>query len=439
MIVAEDRPQGAAVGVAFSGGRDSLALLHVTCHAARRLGLPVLAIHVHHGLLPQADGWQRSARRLCARWRARGLPVRLRCQRVQGAPSAGESIEAWARRVRYAAMRAIAHEEGVGLVLLGHHRRDQAETVLLQALRAGGPSGLAAMPRTIERDGIVWARPWLEASRESIEAYLRRHRLKPVEDPSNAEGRLARSRLRTVVWPSLLRAFPDAEVALEVAARRAHEAAAILDEVAALDLAPATEGDALLVEPWLRLSQPRRANALRAWLRRRLGRGAPQSLVDRLLAELPSSRVGRWPLRPGEEIVLYRGRLTTAVRRSICEGPAMPIDLSVPGQFVVEPWSGRFLVRPVGAKGVRPAQLRGLRLAARQGGEQFQYGAKSVPRSLKKQYQARAIPAGDRRGPLVWCGDELVYVPGLGIDARFWAPPGEPQLSIEWIEGNAPE
>ena len=65
MIVAEDHPQGGAVGVAFSGGRDSLALLHVTCHAARRLGLQVLAIHVHHGLLPQADGWQRSARRLC--------------------------------------------------------------------------------------------------------------------------------------------------------------------------------------------------------------------------------------------------------------------------------------------------------------------------------------------------------------------------------------
>ena len=110
----------------------------------------------------------------------------------------------------------MAREEGASLLLLAHHRRDQAETWLLQALRGGGPAGLAAMPRCAERAGLVWARPWLDQPRSAIEAYLRQHLLTWVDDQSNADQRFARNRLRAIVWPAMLEAFTDAEAALSM-------------------------------------------------------------------------------------------------------------------------------------------------------------------------------------------------------------------------------
>ena len=182
--------------MAVSGGRDSTALWHVTARAARGTAIEVVALHVHHGLQAQADDWVIHLRRQAARWAASGLPVRLCWVRLQRSPARGDSIEAWARRERYATLAALARDEGIGTVLLAHHRLDQAETFVLQALRGAGPAGLAAMPRRAERDGIVWVRPWLDQPREAIEAHVRRHRLSHVDDPSNAGNRLACSRLR---------------------------------------------------------------------------------------------------------------------------------------------------------------------------------------------------------------------------------------------------
>ena len=203
----------------------------------------------------------------------------------------------------------MAHAHDVGLVLLAQHRRDQAETWLLQALRGGGPAGLSAMPTAVQRDGITWARPWLDQPREAIEAYLRRHRLGSVSDSSNADPRFARARLRTSVWPALLAAFPDAEVALTRSAARAQEAAAVLDDVAAVDLVPTLHEGELRVAAWKQLSAPRRANVLRAWLAGRLPGGVPESLVKRLATELQPQRAARWPAGGGW-LVLRKGCLS---------------------------------------------------------------------------------------------------------------------------------
>ena len=121
----------------------------------------MVALHVHHGLNPAADRWLAHGRALCERWARRGLPVEFAATKLAGGPGAGESIEAWARRARYRALRQMALERGIDLVLLAHHRRDQAETFLLQALRGGGVAGLSAMPGQVRREGVTWARPWL--------------------------------------------------------------------------------------------------------------------------------------------------------------------------------------------------------------------------------------------------------------------------------------
>jgi tRNA(Ile)-lysidine synthase len=292
-----------AVAVAASGGRDSTALLHVTVRWARELDLEVIALHVHHGLMPEADAWLEHVRK-----QARRFGAGFSFERLQGAPARGDSVEAWARAARYAALARLARAAGCELVLLAQHRRDQAETFLIQALRGGGAAGLASMPAVVKRDGITWARPWLSCSRETIEAYVRRHRLSHIEDPSNADPRFARSRLRAL-WPALSDAFPDAEVTLARAAERAAAEAALVAEVAAADVATcAAAGAPLQVKAWLALSAARRFAALRHWLNTVLPLPVPETLVRRLMDELPGRAHARWHAGEGD-LVLRRGQL----------------------------------------------------------------------------------------------------------------------------------
>ena len=300
----------AVVGVAFSGGLDSTALLHATAAAARAEGgLDVAALHVHHGLLAEADAWVEQATELCARWRRRGLPVALHTARVGGKPARGASVEAWAREARYAALAGLARQAGCDVVLLAQHRRDQAETFLLQALRGAGPRGLAAMARESVRDGVTFARPWLELPREHIEAYARRHRLTGVTDPSNDDPRYARSRLRHDVMPALRAAFPDAEASLAAAARLAADARAVLDERVAEDQASVVRADGQLsVVAWASLPPARGRQVLLAWLTEALERSPPRSLVERLSAELTGTHASRWPA-PDGTLIRHRRHL----------------------------------------------------------------------------------------------------------------------------------
>lgn len=427
--------RGHTVAVAFSGGRDSLALLHATLRVAGSAGLQVVALHVHHGLMADADAWVKAAIRLCGRWQRAGWPLRLRWHRLSGSPARGDSVEAWARRERYAALAAMAREEGASLVLLAQHRRDQAETVLLQALRGAGPRGLAAMPRSAEREGLVWARPWLDQPREAIEAYVRRHRLKAVEDPSNADPRFARSRLREQVWPLLCESFADAESALAQVARRAQEADAVLAELAALDLASMADAAGLHRVRWLDLSPARRANALRAWLAAQLGSGAPDALVQRLLREWPSQAHARWPVDRQRQLVSFRGllRIDAGAARDGLAPEACRIDLSRPGRWPLPMWGGEWRVDPVEQGGIAVQSLQHAEVRPRSGGEQFQRAPNTPPRSLKKQYQLAGLEPDRRQGPLLWLHGTLAYVPGLGLDARVIAVPGTPQCRIQWL------
>lgn len=301
---------GSVLAVAASGGRDSTALLHACARAARGTAVQVVALHVHHGLMPQADTWVRHLSRQCARWARAGLPVSWRVQRLQGSPQPGDSVEAWARRGRYEALARMAQAAGTNCVLLAHHRTDQAETVLLQALRSAGGAGMGGMAPQREHAGIRFLRPWLDQPRAAIEAYVRRHRLTYVDDASNADPRFARSRLRTSVWPALIAAFPHAEAALAGAAHRLHEEHACAVDLARVDLkrcdAPA---DGLQLRPWCALAVHRQANLLRLWLAGHLEAGVPDSLVERLVTELPAARGGaRWPA-PGGGLQLKKGVL----------------------------------------------------------------------------------------------------------------------------------
>jgi tRNA(Ile)-lysidine synthase len=86
----------------------------------------------------------------------------------------------------------------------------------------------------------------------------------------------------------------------------------------------------------------------------------------------------------------------------------------------------------VPSQGVALSRLDAVSVKSREGGEQFQLGTDRPVRSLKKQYQSLGIAAAERAGPLLYLGDELLFAPGLGVDARHWAPSNEPQVTFAW-------
>ena len=429
------------VAVAYSGGRDSTALLHATALQAGLLNeagasIYVLALHVHHGLSESADDWLRHCELQCQNWAESGLPLRFQAHRLSGQPPAAQSVEAWAREGRHAALAEMAERAGATLLLLAHHQRDQAETLLLQGLRGAGVAGLAGMPGQQWRDSLCWARPWLTLPREAVEAYVRAYGLTHIEDDSNSDPRFARNRIRLSVWPALLAAFPQAETSLAQAAAWAQQSLALQQEVADEDLLVLIDVSGLAVDGLLKLSPARATNALRAWLARQFERPAPASLVQRLMRELPASKAGVWPCADGE-LRRYRDRLQWFARGNLLlaedrVAPPMAIDLSAIGFHAVAAWRGGWQISQVLEGGIAGNRLKQLTQRTRQGGEQFQLKPAGCLRSLKKVYQEQGMPVWQRRGPLLFAGDSLVFVPGLGLDARFRAADGEPQLGLAW-------
>jgi tRNA(Ile)-lysidine synthase len=424
----------ARVAVAVSGGRDSMALLHCLARAAQEQGVEVLALHVHHGLLAQADEWAAFVERTCKRWGGKGLPLRFAMRRLQGNPARGQSVEAWARAGRYAALAAMAREAGCEVIALAHHRADQAETFLLQALRGAGAAGLASMPASAVRDGITWVRPWLEQPREAIEAYVRAQRIRFVDDASNADPRFARNRLRLQVMPALRAAFADADTALAAAATQAARARTLIDEVARADVTAACDDNVLVQERWHGLSAVRQRECLRAWLAPHVAHGVADALLDRLVRQLPGKQPAHWQLDGGGELRRYRGRITMHLP-SVASPTPWPCAAEVDriGVHAVPGFAASLRVSKTRSAGMPLALLHDATWCAREAAQQFQRTPATPPRSLKKQYQAAGVPAWSRDAPLlVSANGQLLFVPSLGTDARALATPGQPRVSLSW-------
>ena len=243
--------------VAYSGGADSTALL-LAAHALRPGR--VLALHVHHGLQAAADDFERHARAFCS-----DLDLPLQVLRVDARHASGQSPEDAARQARYRALAAAAQAAGPACVLLGQHAQDQAETLLLALSRGAGLPGLAGMAQAFERHGARFGRPLLAIDGQALRAWLDAEGIVYIVDPSNADTRYTRNRIRARLLPALAEAFPAYAQTLARSARHAAQAQTLLDEVAAQDLQQV--GDPPRLAALQGLSRARQANVLRHWLR----------------------------------------------------------------------------------------------------------------------------------------------------------------------------
>jgi tRNA(Ile)-lysidine synthase len=264
------------LAVAYSGGADSTALLHA---AALQWPGRVHALHVHHGLQGAADAFEAHCRAACA---ALGVPLHV--GRVDARHGAGESPEDAARRARYATLAALARGQGLAHIALAQHADDQVETMLIALGRGAGVDGLAGMPRQVERHGVHFHRPLLEVHASVLRDWLAASGVACIEDPSNADLRYTRNRIRQQVLPALAQALPQFRETFARSARNAAKASALLAETAARDLAAAGSPPALGA---LRaLPRERLANALRYWLKREHAAVPSEAQLAQLLDQI---------------------------------------------------------------------------------------------------------------------------------------------------------
>jgi tRNA(Ile)-lysidine synthase len=195
-------PRGTTVLVAVSGGPDSMALLDVMVRLAPKLGLTIFAHGVDHGLRPAARKELDKAERF-----ARKLGVEL--ERTMVVVGRGGNLQARARVARWKALTGAARSHGAHTIATAHHADDRAETMLMRLLQGTGPRGLAAMPPRArapmveETDTLEVVRPLLRARRADVIAHVRRHAIPFAQDPSNADPRFLRARVRTELLPLL--------------------------------------------------------------------------------------------------------------------------------------------------------------------------------------------------------------------------------------------
>lgn len=436
----------APIAVAYSGGRDSTALLYATAQAAQAVsGLRVIALHVHHGISEQADAWLKHGQQQCEAWAQQGLPVRFVCKNLALSLQTGDSVEAVAREARYAALAEMAKEAGADCVLLAHHRQDQAETFLLQAMRGAGVAGLSAMPAEAEREGLIWYRPWLNRDRSEIDAYVQQHGLSHIDDDTNGDVRYARNRLRLAVMPTMRAQFPQVDRALSIAAQHSADASWCLQQWASRELGelvePDSDGHSLKAAALIARPGPERRELLRHWYAELAGRPLSKTWVDRLDAELAAGaapdRHAHWP---DVALGLYRGLLSWhGDTPQHAKGAATVVDevlsVAAPGEYALPQWGGVLRAEEAlpGELGVPWPLLTQLSVRTRAGGEDFQIAANRPARILRKQFQALGVPAWLRDAPLFYAADRLVLVPALGLDARILTASEQSRARLTWL------
>ncbi|KEZ77034.1 tRNA lysidine(34) synthetase TilS [Salinisphaera hydrothermalis] len=395
-----------ALVVAFSGGRDSSVLLHALSRAELSVGLR--AIHIGHGLEPDAATWADHCRRFCET-----RHIDFACREVTVDTRDG-GLEAAARAARYAALRASL---GPGEVLVtAHHAEDQAETFLLQALRGTGVSGLAAMPRLMAFGAGQHWRPWLDVPRAAITAYAEVYGLDWVEDATNRDSQRARGYLRERLWPTLIDRWPAAAETLSRSAAWAGQAAEAVATLARIDCDAAADGEGRLrIDALAELSTARQSETLRLWLAE-CGRDRPD---HRHLAQIRRLLTAREHAGPrvsfaSTEVRRFDGRLFAMPRLPSPPAIAQRVDWP-PGSTAIDlpAGCGRLTFRSKEPRR-HPADLHVV--FNRPGAELTRADGRAVP--LAEWLRQQRVPPWIReRLPRIQAGDTLLALP------RLWRHP----------------
>ena len=420
-------PAAKRIGLALSGGLDSVVLLDTVCKAVKANShdlTEVWVFHIHHGLQKSADQWLEFCERLAKKYQ-----VHFDFRLLHFANSAQGNIEARARVERYDALTDLCIEHDVEDLLLAHHQNDQAETVLLQLLRGSGVAGLSGMPlhRTNVNQGnpITLWRPLLNQSRAELEAYAKEHKLRWVEDPSNQNTRYRRNAIRKEIIPKLEKIQPGAIANLARSAALLAQSQVLLDRLAKQDGKGIFQGNKLKLAPLLALAktdQPAANNVMRYWLK----------LND--LAMPSQERLESWwkdlkLVKPDSSLEWQHDEANIYLWRGVLQ-----VTQSMAGRWVFQNVPARSKLLGLSADWVNTAQEQGLiEERLRQGAEKLQVKPNTPRKTLKNLFQESDTPPWERQAPLLYINDQLVAIAGVGASYPHLVSIGKRVLPV-WLE-----
>ena len=384
--------RGKRVAAGISGGVDSVVLLHVLHQLAPVFGYRLSAVHVNHGLSPNAKDWGRFCRRICTDL---GVSLKIFHVKVNKKNLGLEAAAREARRAAFGKLRADA-------IALGHQLDDQAETVLHNLLRGSGLEGARGMAAVGEMGDKILLRPLLGVPRGAVLAYARRHRLKWIEDESNADEALTRNFIRRRVGPLLESKFPRWRKSLARAAR--HFADAELDA----------------------------RRLLRAYLAARGLRAPSEAKLIEMLKQLGGRNASI--AHDGAILRSYRGKTFLTPKKNE-PGIFQAVEWSGEARLPIPELGGELRFRRVRGAGIDSNLLKtkAFHVRLRAGGERMRPDARRPRRTLKNLFQESGVPPWQReRLPLLFCDDALVWAPGLGMDAGYVAAKGAVGIIPEW-------
>ncbi|MBL8517718.1 MAG: tRNA lysidine(34) synthetase TilS [Betaproteobacteria bacterium] len=414
-----------SVCVALSGGLDSIVLLD----AVANIRDDVFAIHVHHGLSPNADAWAAFCQEMCA-----GRGISLQVHRVS-VERRGRGLEAAARAARYAAYAAVASR----WILQAHHADDAVETLLLRLNRGTGLRGLAGIPMTRALDARhTLLRPLLELPRDVLSEYSQVKRLRWIEDESNGDIRFDRNFLRQQVRPVIAQRFPAWRENWVRASAHVRTAQRLLDDLAEIDVGarPAR----LSLTKLRGLSSDRLCNALRYVLSVR-GVDVPETAhladIERRIRTCRADATLDIVIGP-VALMHYRGELHCVPANRAGAAASFRRLLKGAQSVTIPELNGTLHFAPVTGAGIAAAHpdWASLVVRGREVAESMKPDPRRPTRSLKNLFQEAGIPPWERAWlPRIVVREQLVWVESIGVATAWqacsqeagWMPRWEPQ------------
>lgn len=415
-------PATSHIWVAYSGGIDSQVLLHAIAQARQDFPrLSISAVHINHGLMADADQWEKHCQTTC-----RQLKINYLLKKITVPHIKGESPEETARKARYAAFTTILKKHDY--LFTAHHQDDQAETYLLQLLRGAGAKGLASMPVQIPFAKGLLCRPFLSISRAQIVDYAQQQQLTWVEDQSNHDTKFMRNFLRHEIMPLLQKKFPNAIHTIARSAEHNATTEQLLQEYAAQDLEQLDieKYDGLYfyldIEELKKLTVPRQMNLLRYWIHQQKFLMPSTIKLQHIINDVINSSEDAQPLVSWEnaEVRRYKNRL--CLMRPLPPLDQQPITWHIANKLTLPNNLGTLSARKTKGVGLYLGNKKTITVKFRHGGEKCKLIGRKGTKELKKLFQEWDIPTWLRdRIPLIFIGKELAAIANYAICEPFSA------------------